>query len=73
MPELQKVALTYNSWKNEIVNSFIINPITHQRLTNGFIECKNNFVKVIKKSAFAIKILTFLEKEYLTSIEIYKL
>lgn len=55
MPELQKVALTYNSWKNEIVNSFIINPITHQRLTNGFIEGKNNFVKVIKKIGFGYK------------------
>lgn len=55
LPEFQKVALTYKSWKKEIINSFILNPITHQRLTNGFIEGKNNFVKVIKRIGFGYK------------------
>lgn len=55
LPEFRKVALTYNSWKKEIINSFILNPSTHQRLTNGFIEGKNNFIKVIKRIGFGYK------------------
>ena len=52
IPELVKVALTYKSWLEPIVNSFIINPITKSRMTNGFIEGKNNFAKVIKRIGF---------------------
>ncbi len=37
---------------NEIVNSFILDPITHKRLSNGFIEGKNNFCKTIKRIGF---------------------
>lgn len=55
LPELKKTALTYKSWINEIVNSFIIHPVTKKRLTNGFIEGKNNFVKVIKRTGFGYK------------------
>lgn len=55
IPELKKVTLTYNSWLNEIVNSFILNPNTHSRMTNGFIEGKNNFCKVIKRIGFGYK------------------
>ncbi len=55
IPEFKRVALTYRSWMNEIVNSFILDPITHKRLTNGFIEGKNNFCKVIKRVGFGYK------------------
>ena len=50
--EFKKTALTYKSWINEIVNSFIIDPVTHKKLSNGFIEGKNNFCKVIKRIGF---------------------
>lgn len=53
--EFNKVVLTYKSWLNEIVNSFIINPITKARMTNGFIEGKNNMCKVIKRVGFGYK------------------
>lgn len=49
LPEFKRVTLTYRSWIKEIVNSFILDPITHKRLSNGFIEGKNNFCKVIKR------------------------
>ena len=48
----KKTALTYKSWINEITNSFIIDPVTHKRLSNGFIESKNNFCKTIKRIGF---------------------
>lgn len=50
--EFKRAALTYKSWINEIVNSFIIDSVTHKRLSNGFIEGKNNFCKVIKRIGF---------------------
>ena len=50
LKEFKKTALTYKSWINEITNSFIIDPVTHKRLSNGFIEGKNNFCKTIKKN-----------------------
>lgn len=53
--EFKKVCNTYKSWINEISNSFIINEITKKRLTNGFIEGKNNFCKVIKRIGFGYK------------------
>lgn len=55
LPEFKKTALTYKSWINEITNSFIIHPLTKTRLTNGFIEGKNNFCKVIKRIGFGFK------------------
>ncbi len=55
IPEFKKVSSTYRSWINEIVNSFILDPITHKRLSNGFIEGKNNFCKVIKRIGFGYK------------------
>ncbi len=53
--EFKRAALTYHSWINEIVNSFIINPETHKRMSNGFIEGKNNYCKVIKRIGFGFK------------------
>ncbi|HHX66676.1 MAG TPA: transposase, partial [Gallicola sp.] len=41
----KSVAATYKVWLNEIVNSFIINPKTNKRMSNGFIEGKNNLCK----------------------------
>lgn len=52
LPEFKKTALTYKSWINEIVNSFIIDKVTHKKLSNGFIEGKNNFCKVVKRIGF---------------------
>lgn len=52
LKEFKKTALTYKSWINEITNSFIIDSITHKRLSNGFIEGKNNFCKTIKRIGF---------------------
>ncbi len=52
LEEFKKTALTYKSWIKEITNSFILDPITHKRLSNGFIEGKNNFCKVIKRIGF---------------------
>lgn len=53
--EFNVVCNTYKSWLNEIVNSFIINDETKKRLTNGFIEGKNNLCKVIKRLGFGYK------------------
>lgn len=46
------LVLQYKFWINNIVNSFIIDSVTHKRLSNGFIEGKNNFCKVIKRIGF---------------------
>ena len=53
--EFKHISGTLRSWKDEIRNSFIINPITKKRLTNGFIEGKNNLVKTIQRAAFGYK------------------
>lgn len=53
--EFMPVCVTYKSWLNEIVNSFIINDKTKRRLTNGFIEGKNNLCKVVKRIGFGYK------------------
>lgn len=50
--EFKSVALIYKSWLKEIVNSFIIDHVTYNRLSNGFIEGQNNFCKVIKRIGF---------------------
>ena len=55
LPELKKVAATYRSWLIPIANSFIINHETKSRISNAFIEGKNNFVKVIKRVGFGYK------------------
>ena len=53
--EFKKVMYSYKEWLKEIRNSFIIDDETHKRLTNGFIEGKNNICKVIKRNAFGFK------------------
>lgn len=46
------LVLQYKFLINKIVNSFIIDSVTHKKLSNGFIEGKNNFCKVIKRIGF---------------------
>lgn len=53
--EFNEVCKSYKSWIDEIVNSFIIDENTKKRLTNGFIEGKNNLCKVIKRIGFGYK------------------
>lgn len=55
LPEFKKVTATYRSWLVPIANSFIIDLNTKKRLSNGFIEGKNNFAKVIKRVGFGYK------------------
>ena len=55
LPEFKKVALTYKHWIKPIVNSFIIDVETQTKLTNGFIEGKNNMIKTIKRVGFGYK------------------
>ena len=50
--EFENTADTYLNWMDEIVNSFIINPVTKKKMTNGFIEGKNNICKTIKRIGF---------------------
>ncbi len=42
-------------WIKPIVNSFIIDIETKTKLTNGFIEGKNNMIKTIKRVGFGFK------------------
>ena len=65
--EFKKVLLTYKEWKKEIRNSFIIDEVTGKRLTNGFIEGKNNICKVIKRNAFGFKDFSTLRNKILYS------
>lgn len=55
LPDFKRTALTYRSWIKEIVNSFKLDPVTHKRLSNGFIEGENNFVKSIKRVGYGYK------------------
>lgn len=51
----KKVALTYRHWINPIGNSFIKDIETKTKLTNGFIEGKNNIFNTIKRIGFEYK------------------
>ena len=55
LEEFKSVVLTYKSWIKEITNSFLFDPVTKKRITNRFIEGKNNFYKVIKRVGFGYK------------------
>lgn len=50
--EFKSVVDCFINWMDEIANSFIINPKTKTRMTNGFIEGKNNICKTIKRIGF---------------------
>ena len=53
--EFIKLIASYKAWMKEIRNSFILDERTKKRLTNGFIEGKNNICKVIKRVGFGYK------------------
>lgn len=55
LPEFKEAITAYSNWFNEICNSFIIHPKLKKRLSNGFIEGKNNYCKVIKRTGFGYK------------------
>ena len=71
--EFKKVMCTYKEWLKEIRNSFIIDDKTHRRLTNGFIEGKNNICKVIKRNAFGFKSFDHLRNKilYISTNKLY--
>ena len=53
--EFIKLISSYRAWMKEIRNSFILDEKTKKRLTNGFIEGKNNICKVVKRVGFGYK------------------
>lgn len=67
IPELETTALTYRRWIKEISNSFIIDKQTYRRFTNGFIEGKNNFCKVIKRIGFGYNDFDILRSKIIQS------
>lgn len=66
--EFVDVAATFDNWKQEIVNSFILTPDSY-RLTNGPIEGMNNKVKTIKKMAYGIVNFNHLKARIMLSFE----
>jgi len=55
IPEFQEAVKPFINWNEEIMNSFIINPKTNKKYSNGRIEGINNFVKTIKRISFGFK------------------
>ena len=53
--EFIKLIASYKAWLKEIRNSFILDEKTKKRLTNGFIEGKNNICKIVKRVGFGYK------------------
>ncbi len=70
LPKFQKVSLTYKSWKKEIINSFIPNQITQQRLTNDLLKKKISLLRLLKELNLIIRILILLETEFLISTKL---
>lgn len=52
--EFYDIRQTFIHWKTEIINAFDI-LYNDQRLTNGFIEGTNNFIKVVKRIAYGFR------------------
>lgn len=52
--EFYDIRQTFIHWKTEIINAFDI-IYKEQRLTNGFIEGTNNFIKVVKRIAYGFR------------------
>ena len=48
-PEFKELLQTLTNWKEEIMNYF------HHRITNGFVEGKNNRIKTIKRMAYGYR------------------
>ena len=61
LPEYNGAITAFTNWKQEIINSFIINEHVDRDdnenyyYTNGYIEGLNNFIKVIKRVAFGYR------------------
>ncbi|XMB85310.1 ISL3 family transposase [Mycoplasmatota bacterium WC44] len=53
--EFREAANTIENWLPEIVNSFMIDPTTNKKYSNGFIEGTNNYIKSIKRISYGIK------------------
>jgi len=49
LPEFKQLAHTLNNWRDEILNYF------DYRITNGFVEGKNNRIKTIKRMAYGYR------------------
>ena len=49
IPELKDILVTLNNWRGEILNYF------EYRITNGFVEGKNNRIKTIKRMAYGYR------------------
>ena len=47
LPEFKELLKTFANWRQEILNYF------DYRITNGFVEGKNNRIKTIKRTAYA--------------------
>ena len=47
--EFKKLLRTFTNWREEILNYF------HYRITNGFVEGKNNRIKTIKRMAYGYR------------------
>ena len=52
--EFNDASSTIENWLPEIVNSFIINPVTGKRYSNAYIEGTNNYIKAFKRISFGI-------------------
>ena len=49
LPEFKELLHTFTNWREEILNYF------DYRITNGFVEGKNNRIKTIKRTAYGYR------------------
>ena len=49
LPEFKQLVSTLSNWREEILNYF------DYRITNGFVEGKNNRIKTIKRMAYGYR------------------
>ncbi len=73
--EFRDIKKTFINWRQEIVQSFDLHPETRKKMTNGIVEGINNFIKVIKRTAYGFtdfnrfrsRILFLYNKDYTLS------
>lgn len=53
--EFKEIKKTFINWKAEMINSFILHPITEKKMTNGTVEGINNYIKVIKRVSYGFR------------------
>jgi len=53
--EFKDIKKTFVNWKSEIINSFMVHPLTEKRMTNGTVEGINNYIKVIKRVSYGFR------------------